>query len=204
MKVRVEKPNNSKKTSMLCGFVVEDLDKVLGLENIDSKITLSIKQSINDMGGIFGKILVIPTVGKTTSQRILLAGLGKKENFTNDTIRFVSGKIAQKARELKLKEFSIIAPPSSLIEPVSSVSQIVEGCKMSLYKFEKYKSKKENNIPNLTILISKSEKILKTIKLRRLFLMELYTQRTLLTYLQMNAYLQHWQILQMSYQKRIR
>ena len=165
MKVRVEKPNNSKKTSMLCGFVVEDLDKVLGLENIDSKITLSIKQSINDMGGIFGKILVIPTVGKTTSQRILLAGLGKKENFTNDTIRFVSGKIAQKARELKLKEFSIIAPPSSLIEPVSSVSQIVEGCKMSLYKFEKYKSKKENNIPNLTILISKSEKILKTIKI---------------------------------------
>ncbi len=166
MKIRVENPNNSKKkTTMLCGFVLEDSDKVLGLKNWDSKITPSIKQSINDMGGIFGKILVIPTIGRTTAQRILLAGLGKKENFTNDTIRFVSGKIAQKARELKLKEFSIIVPPSSLIEPISSVSQIVEGCKMSLYKFEKYKSKKENNMPDLTILVSKSEKILKAIKI---------------------------------------
>ena len=166
MKIRIENPNNSKKkTVMLCGFVLEDSDKVLGLENIDSKIIPSIKQSINDMRGIFGKILVIPTTGRTASQRILLAGLGKKENFTNDSIRFVSGKIAQKARELKLKEFSIIVPPSSLIEPISSVSQIVEGCKMSLYKFEKYKSKKENNIPDLTILVSKSEKISKAIKI---------------------------------------
>src|SRR3989338_4832491 len=166
MKIRVENPNNSKKkTTMLCGFVLEDSDKVLGLENVDSKIAPSIKQSINDMMGIFGKISVIPTTGSTTAQRILLAGLGKKEKFTNDTIRFVSGKIAQKARELKLKEFSIIVPPSSLIEPISSVSQILEGCKMSLYTFEKYKSKKENSIPDLTILVSKSEKISKAIKI---------------------------------------
>ena len=165
MNIRVENPNNSKKkTTMLCGFVLEDSDKVLGLENVDSKIIPSIKQSINDMRGEFGKIVVIPTTGRT-AQRILLAGLGKKGNFTNDTIRFVSGKIAQKARELKLKEFSIIVPPSSLIEPISSVSQIVEGCKMSLYKFEKYKSKKENSIPDLTILVSKSEKISKAIKI---------------------------------------
>jgi leucyl aminopeptidase len=163
MKIQVENPNNSKKTAMLCGFVLENSDKILGLQNINSKTTASIKQSINDMGGVFGKLSVIPTTG-TSTQRILLAGLGKKENFTNDTIRFVSGKIAQKAKELKLKEFTIIAPPSSLIEPVSSVSQIVEGCKMSLYKFEKYKSKKENTIPNLTILISKSEKISNAIK----------------------------------------
>ena len=164
MRIQVENPNKSKKTAMLCGFVLEDSDKMFGLENIDSKIVPSIKQTINDMGGIFGKISIIPTTGKI-AQRILLAGLGKKENITNDTIRFVSGKIAQKARELKLKEFSIIVPSSSLIEPILSVAQIVEGCKMSLYKFEKYKSKKENNAPDLTILVSKSEKISKAIKI---------------------------------------
>ncbi|MBI5860028.1 MAG: leucyl aminopeptidase [Nitrosarchaeum sp.] len=164
MKIRVENPNSSKKTMMLCGFILEDSDKILGLGNVDFKFIPLVKQSINDMGGVFGKISVIPATGRAT-QRILLAGIGKKEKFTNDTIRYVSGKIAQKARELKLKEFSIIVPPSSLIEPVLSVSQIVEGCKMSLYKFEKYKSKKENNIPDLTILVSKSEKISKAIKI---------------------------------------
>ncbi|GKS67134.1 putative cytosol aminopeptidase [Nitrosarchaeum sp.] len=148
---------------MLCGFVLEDSDKILGLQNNNSKITLSLKQSIDDLGGVFGKISVIPIIG-TSTQRILIAGIGKKEKITNDTIRFVSGKIAQKAKELKLKEFTIIAPPDSLIESVSSVSQIVEGCKMSLYKFEKYKSKKENIIPDLTILISKSEKISNAVK----------------------------------------
>ena len=165
MKIRVENQNNSKKkTDVLCVFVLENSDKALGLEKIDSKIAPLIKQSIKDMGGAFGKISVIPSTGKTTS-RILLAGLGKKENFNNDTVRFVSGKVAQKVRELKLKEFSIIVPPSSIIEPISSVSQIVEGCKMSLYKFEKYKSKKENTIPDLTILVPKSDKISKLIKI---------------------------------------
>lgn len=164
MKIQIENPSNSKKkTSMLCGFVLEDSDKILGLQNNNSKITLSLKQSIDDLGGVFGKISVIPIIG-TSTQRILIAGIGKKEKITNDTIRFVSGKIAQKAKELKLKEFTIIAPPDSLIESVSSVSQIVEGCKMSLYKFEKYKSKKENIIPDLTILISKSEKISNAVK----------------------------------------
>ena len=70
-----------------------------------------------------------------------MAGIGKKEDITNDTIRFVAGRIAQKARELKLKEFSIITPPTFVIDSISSVSQIIEGVKMSLYKFDKFKRK---------------------------------------------------------------
>jgi leucyl aminopeptidase len=110
-----------------------------------------------------GKITIVPT-NKTPAKRILLAGIGKKEKITNDTIRFVSGKIAQKASELKLKEFSIITPPSYLIEPISASSQVTEGCKMALYKFEKFKSKKEGTVPNLSILVPKSNKISKAIK----------------------------------------
>ena len=164
MKIKIETPTDlKKKTSMICGFVLEGSDKIIGLEKMDSTIAASLKQSINDMGGIFGRISIIPTPDIST-KRFLLAGLGKKEKFTNDTLRFVSGKIAQKARELNLKEFSIISPPDSLIESISTVSQIVEGCKMSLYKFENYKSKKENITPDLTIFVTKSDKILKVIK----------------------------------------
>lgn len=163
MKIKLENCNpNQKKTSMLCGFVLEGSDKVLGLTKIDAKISSSVKQTLMDMEGKFGKISIIPA--KSSAQRILLAGLGKKEKFTNDTIRYVSGKIAQKARELKLKEFSIISPPNITIDPISSISQIVEGCKMSLYKFEKFKSEKNNDAPNLSIISSKSSKITKAVK----------------------------------------
>jgi len=149
---------------MLGGFVLENSDKILGLNNISSKISSSVKQSLKDLNGEMGKIVVIPTNNKVPAKRIVLAGIGKKEKITNDTIRFVSGKIAQKANELKLKEFSIITPSNSVIETVSATSQITEGCKMALYKFEKFKSKKEGLSPDLSILVSKSNKVSKAIK----------------------------------------
>ena len=165
MKIKIENSNPSrKKTEMLCGFVLENSDKILGLNNVSSKIIFSIKQSLKDLNGGMGKITIVPTNNKTPAKRILLAGIGKKEKITNDTIRFVSGKIAQKARELNLKEFSIITPPSNISEPISATSQITEGCKMALYRFEKFKSKKEDISPDLSIFVPKSNKISKSIK----------------------------------------
>lgn len=163
MKIRTES-SAKMKTNLLCGFVLENSNKVLGLPKFDTKTTSSINQSLKDMEGKLGKISVIPMPGKKSVQRILLAGLGKKENFTKDTIRFVSGKIALKARELKLSEFSIISPPSFVTESISAVSQIVEGTKMALYKFEKFKTEKIEASPNLTIIVSKSNKISKAVK----------------------------------------
>jgi leucyl aminopeptidase len=163
MKIKTE--NSVKiKTSLLCGFVLENSNNVLGLGKSDAKTTLAINQSLKDMEGKLGRISIIPMPGKNPAQRILLAGIGKKENLTNDTIRHVSGKIAQKSRELKLKEFSIITPPSFVIDPISSVTQIIEGCKMSLYKFDKFKAEKAEKSPDLTIIVSKSSKILHAIK----------------------------------------
>ena len=163
MKIKTES-SAKKKTNLLCGFVLENTNKVLGLPKFDTKTTASINQSLKDMEGKLGKISIIPMPGKKPVQRILLAGLGKKENLTKDTIRFVSGKVAQKARELKLSEFSIISPPSFVCEPISAVSQIIEGSKMALYKFEKFKTEKGETSPNLTIIVSKSNKITKAIK----------------------------------------
>jgi leucyl aminopeptidase len=163
MKIKTE--NSVKiKTSLLCGFVLENSNNVLGLGKYDAKTTLAINQSLKDMEGKLGRISIIPMPGKNPAQRILLAGIGKKENLTNDTIRHVSGKIAQKSRELKLKEFSIITPPSFVIDQISSVTQIIEGCKMSLYKFDKFKAEKAEKSPDLTIIVSKSSKILHAIK----------------------------------------
>ena len=163
MKINAES-SIKKKTELLCGFVLENSNKVLGLTKIDKKIALSINQSLKDMEGKLGKLSIIPSPGDRYTNRILLAGLGKKENITNDTIRYVSGKIVQKALELKLKEFSIILPPSFVNESVSSISQIVEGTKMALYKFDKFKAEKAEKNPDLTIIVSKSNNISKTIR----------------------------------------
>ena len=162
MKIKVE--NSAKNTQILCGFVIEKSNKVLGLKKFDTKTSLAINQSLKDMEGKLGKLSIIPIPGKKPAQRILLAGIGRREDLTKDTIRYVSGKIAQKIRELKLKEFSIITPPNTITDQISSVSQIIEGVKMSLYKFDKFKAEKIDKSPDLTIIVSKSNKISKAIK----------------------------------------
>lgn len=163
MKIKTES-SAKKKTSLLCGFVLENSNKVIGLPKFDAKITSTINQTLKDMDGKLGKLSIIPIPGKKSTQRILLAGIGEKEKLTQDTIRYVSGKIAQKARELKLKEFSVITPPSFIVEQNSSISQIIEGVKMSLYKFDAFKAEKAEKSPDLTIIVSKSNKISKIIK----------------------------------------
>ena len=162
--MKVKSENSVKNTHLLCGFVLENSSKVLGLKKFDTKTTSAINQSLKDIEGKLGRFSIIPIPGKKPAQRILLAGIGKKENLTEDTIRNISGKIAQKARELKLKEFSIIAPPSFVMDQISSVSQIIEGSKMALYKFDKFKAEKTEKSPDLTIIVSKSKKISQTIK----------------------------------------
>ena len=162
--MKIKSENSVKNTHLLCGFVLENSSKVLGLKKFDIKTTSAINQSLKDIEGKLGRFSIIPIPGKKPAQRILLAGIGKKENLTEDTIRNISGKIAQKARELKLKEFSIIAPPSFVMDQISSVSQIIEGSKMALYKFDKFKAEKTEKSPDLTIIVSKSKKISQTIK----------------------------------------
>jgi len=163
MNVKVEN-TVKKETHLLCGFVLENSNKVSGLGKLDTKTTSIINQSLRDMKGKLGKLSIIPLSGGKPAQRILLAGLGGKENMTKDTIRAVTGKIVQKAQEYNLKKISIIAPPSFISDQSSSVVQIIEGFKMSLYRFDRFKSEKTNNPLDLTIIVSKSNKILQTVK----------------------------------------
>lgn len=162
MKIKIQ--NIPKKTQLLCGFALENSDKVLGLPKLDAKTSFAVNQSLKDIEGKLGKLSIIPSIGKKQFERILIAGIGKKEDITKDSFRQISGKIAQKARELKLKEFSIIVPPSFVMNQISSSAQIVEGAKMALYKFEKFKAEKEENSPDMTIIVSKSNKVVQSIK----------------------------------------
>ena len=63
-----------------------------------------------------GKISIIHSHKEILSERILIAGLGKKSKLTSDVIRDVTGIITKKIHELKIREFSIIIPEKTSIE----------------------------------------------------------------------------------------
>ena len=164
--MRITIQSSAKKTELLCAFALEGTGRPLNLGKIDAKTDAAIARAARDAGGRMGRIETVPT-SRNTVRRVLVAGLGKKKAMTGDTIRAVSGRIALKARDLRLGEFAIICPPASVCDAASSVSQIVEGAKMSLYSFDAFKAEKAERTPDLAIMAPKSAKIRDAVRTAR-------------------------------------
>src|SRR5205085_4955700 len=75
---------------------------------------------------------------------IMLLGLGKRDKFSDEVARTCAGRAALKAKELGLKEFSLLQF-SNLDEGL--IESITEGLCLSLYSFDKYKSGSEKDSP---------------------------------------------------------
>ena len=165
MRIKAETVSPVKKrTSILCTFCFEDTNVAIGLGKLNKKIDQTISQSIKEINGKKGKISIIHSHKEILSERVLIAGLGKKNKLTSDIIRDVTGIITKKIYELKIKEFSIIIPEKISITNDQIISSIVEGANLSLYKFDLFKKEKSNNKePDLTLLTSDKnvEKIIK-------------------------------------------
>ena len=165
MKIRSERTTPAKKkTALLCSFVYEKSKYVLGLNEIDSKLGGLLKASLKETEGKTGTLNIIHSQEKVPAQRILLAGLGEKKKVNHDIVRMVSGKIAQKARDLGISEYSIFIPTDFELDIVPSIKAIVEGSELALYSFDKYKTEKNKKSPNLSILIEHSGNIEQVIK----------------------------------------
>ena len=160
MKIKTEstKPGK-KKTQMICSFVFEKSKEPIGLGKLNSKIHSVLNQTLREMKGKIGELSIIQTYGNIPAQKILLAGIGPKNKISSDVFRMVSGNIAQKARNLGLAEFSLIIPENIPIDVKSAVTAIVEGAILSMYSFDKYKKEKDKKSPNLSIIISKPNKV---------------------------------------------
>ena len=156
MRIRAESvPSGKKKTAVLCAFCFEDTNAPIGLKKLNKKIDQTILQSVKEINGKKGKISIIHSHNEISAERILIAGIGKKNKITSDIIRDVTGNISKKIHELGIKEFTIIVPNKSPIKNERMISAIVEGANLSLYDFDLFKKEKSNkNQPDLSLLFS--------------------------------------------------
>jgi len=165
MRIRAEAVSPAKKkTSVLCGYCFEDTNVTIGLGKLNKKIDQTILQSVKEINGKKGKISIIHSHKEILSDRILIAGLGKKNKLTSDIIRDVTGSITKKIHELKITEFTIIIPENIPIKNDQVISSIVEGANLSLYEFDLFKKEKSSNKePDLTLLTldKNAQKIIK-------------------------------------------
>ncbi len=134
------------------------------ISRIDRTLGGQIKEVFlsKEFSGKFLETVLLRTTRKTTP-RILLLGLGKKGEGTEDRIRQAMGKAATTIREAGQTQLAI---PLSQRPPAISVSHftqaVVEGVILSLYQFDLYKTdipQPKKEIKGLTLLITnRSEK----------------------------------------------
>lgn len=127
---------------------VKGLDKIL-----DGKISKAVKSGVFE--GKQGQILLIDSLGKAPAEKILVAGLGKKDSVTLEIIRRISGISAKAFRDAGVKNFvTALALADVKGAHTGQLAQgAVEGTSLSLYSFDQFKSEKQKKkIESVTIV----------------------------------------------------
>ncbi|HKU50307.1 MAG TPA: leucyl aminopeptidase [Nitrososphaera sp.] len=168
VQVKVEKSKiDQKQTLLLVIGVFEGEHDFSQSKELAPEVFASIKETLEnkEFRGTFGSTVLVYTLGKGPMKRIMLLGLGKREKFTDESARICAGKAAQKAKDLGVKEFSILQF-SNLDEGL--IEAMTEGAALALYSFDKYKapdSRKDppSKVEEVTVLINSDSPKFQTI-----------------------------------------
>src|SRR6266446_5359134 len=82
------------------------------------------------------QLFLLHTAGKLAPQRILLVGLGPRENFTLETMRRAMGLAARKLRDSGIERAAVQVSDDHSDD---SLTAIVEAAILATYKFHQFK-----------------------------------------------------------------
>jgi len=117
-----------------------------------------------DFKGNYKQVSVVYSFDEPTSERVILVGLGKKNEFTLERARQAAAVGAKKVRSLGLTSFGLhlLGKEKRGISPKDLAQAMVEGSELALYKFDQYKSRKDDDeensdkeLQNCTLLFTK-------------------------------------------------
>lgn len=149
-------------------IVVNLFEGVTSPEGATGAVDRALDGAISDLiaeGEIKGKrgeMTLIHTLGKMTPTRVLVAGLGKADDFSQDHVRSVTAASCRYLSRVGVTSASTIAHGAGIggIDTRASGQAIAEGAVLGLYRFDKYKSgnNQEKNL-NLTVVESDAQKV---------------------------------------------
>jgi len=117
-----------------------------------------------DSGGIkgkFGEVSIIHTFGKLPAGIVAVAGSGKRQDFTVDRVRGVSGESCRSLRKLNCRNVATVLHGADIggIDPEALAEAIVEGSLLGLYNFARYKKPEYEDIKGILIVGKDEDKL---------------------------------------------
>src|SRR5215203_1186425 len=102
-----------------------------------------------DDGAITGKrgeLTTVFTFGRVPARRVVIAGLGKQQDFDLGRVRDVSANVARALRKEGVRRAATVVHGAGIagLDPEDCAQAIAEGAVMGLYRFLKYKRPEED------------------------------------------------------------
>jgi leucyl aminopeptidase len=94
----------------------------------------------SDWSGKYRQLQLVYPRGVVAARRVLLVGLGKREQATADRLRELAAIVVQRALDLKVDSYAVPLPTLDALTPDSVAQAIVEGSALGEYRFDRYKS----------------------------------------------------------------
>lgn len=159
IQVKPSRFDQIKDQAIVFGCFEEHLKLTGTLKAVDDELSGAISNllTIGDFCSQLEQTAVLYPQTKVNATRIILTGLGKKNEITLERIRRAYGHAGKKVKELKINSISVQALEEVLprIKLRESSQAIVEGLLLANYKLDRYKTGNEDQeatVQNLTIL----------------------------------------------------
>jgi len=171
MKISVKK--GELKNSSTKAVVVGHFEDNKKLEGAAATLDKSCDGLINDLikDEVFqGKLFetgVVNTRGLIKSSRVIIVGLGKREEFNLEKVRGAFSKAARAIRDLNIKDFSASLNLDKTDLPIDKVAgSAVEGVLLGLYRFTPFKTVERDQIKEVNefVIMETNTDSLKVIK----------------------------------------
>ena len=113
--------------------------RVIGLFEGDS-LPEGPLRGLSDSGEARGKPRSLAVTHSEDGRRVIVVGLGKRDEFDSEKARVAAAVAAGRARELSARSLSWEAPPGAGV-----AGALVEGTLLALYKFDRFKSSPDDD-----------------------------------------------------------
>jgi leucyl aminopeptidase len=137
-------------TEVECDVIVvnmfEETKELTGATGaVDSAVGGALKALIDREGfeGKVGQTTDLTPCGGVPAGRIILVGLGKKDELDADKVRNASAAAARRAKDLSAKKVATVLHGAGAggLDPAAAAQAVVEGAILSTYQFLKHKTK---------------------------------------------------------------
>jgi leucyl aminopeptidase len=153
---------NIKEATCDCDALI--LPFIEGKSNLYDKLGPATSQLIKrvfkkEFNGKQKEVLCIPAPEELETERLVLVGLGKKNEVSPEEVRQAGGKTAHALRDSGMSK---VALSTTLLSALNiSPAQFVEGFSLGLYSFDKYRAKKDKKKIDVFSILSKGSQRLK-------------------------------------------